>query len=827
MNQKYFPAIVTQNISGGVEAVLGLEVKSLLKGDLYAESKSSQIGGEKSAADVDEHLLITYRESLIRAISAWSKSITLELIITSLPNLRFNARGRVLITMFLRSKAKSKIKACEQVITKYLTLCSLLLSHFTEAEFVPITSRDELLFHSKPFLPAYARSVCRRTENIQVSEPFKKNKVVGLSIDNPEKHATIAHGHSIKYIYPWIPSFDDWSRIISVLMHQLDPMQLVVRLRPAKFSSTEQKIISNNIRLCELHLRAGEPFQLGLIHQTTLLRNALVNQLNALSDCAFNVAVFLLAEHPIDAALGHILGQSISGKAGTTENNLLCGGFSVVTEETKTAIDSGYFPEENSFTVSEAACAFRLPSPPMQEIPGLPLRRSRTSLALLPEVDSGEEESIDVCRNIHNGLTQSVRLPADDRMRHMFIIGQTGTGKSTLMESMVLQDIRAGHGLAVIDPHGEMVDSILGKIPWERREDVILFDFLDRERPLGFNLIEWRTIEERDFIIDEMYDSLAKIYDMKQAGGPIYETNLRGMLRLLMGDKPADDFKPTLLEFRNCYLYRKFRDWLLERNDDQITYDFIRELEKSGGEAHIDNISQYITSKFGRFVHDTTLMNIIGQEKNAFDFEEVMTREKILLVKLGKGRFGSSVSALLANQLVSRFKQAAMKRGEMRPEERKDFYLYVDECHNLPASNFTELLSEARKYRMGLVLATQYAAQLKDEDNKENLLSAILGNVGCLAIFRLGPEDAQLFTSSLYPYFKAMDIMGLPNWQGYCRLQIRNNAVVPFSFESLWNETPYDQRVANAVREYSRETYGCNVEIIRKQITRRQNIWKA
>jgi len=218
-------------------------------------------------------------------------------------------------------------------------------------------------------------------------------------------------------------------------------------------------------------------------------------------------------------------------------------------------------------------------------------------------------------------------------------------------------------------------------------------------------------------------------------------------------------------------------------------------------------------------------MNILGQDESALNFEEIMNQGKILLVKLGKGRFGSSVSALLANQLVAHFKHAAMRRGEIPPDQRRDFFLYVDECHYL-ASNFTDLLSEARKYRMGLVLATQYATQLKGEHPRNDLLSAIWGNVGCLTVFRLGQEDARLLSQSLYPYFNAMDIIGLPNWQGYCKLQIRNETVAPFSFESDIDKTTYNPKVARKVRDLSRHIYGCNVETIKKQIEYRRNIWK-
>jgi hypothetical protein len=373
------------------------------------------------------------------------------------------------------------------------------------------------------------------------------------------------------------------------------------------------------------------------------------------------MGVFLYAGHEIDASLAAMIGQSITARSYMKDSDaFMFGGFVASPVSVHRATNSRYFPEKEPFSVSEAAAAFRLPSPPVQEIPGLAIRRSRTMLSLLPDLAQKSEDCLDLCRNIHNGMSQPVRLPADDRMRHTFVIGQTGTGKSTLLESMILQDIRAGRGLAVIDPHGEMVDAILGKIPKERFDDVILFDFLDRERPLGFNLVQWRSEQERDFLVDEMYETLDKIYDMKQTGGPIFETHFRGMMRLLMGSHPSDDYKSTILEFRECYQNKAFRRWLVERYKDDRLRSFIKEIENANGDAHINNISQYITSKFGRFDSDSTLINIIGQEVTAFDFDDIMAQGKIFLVKLGKGRFGSSVSALLANQLVSRFKYAAM-----------------------------------------------------------------------------------------------------------------------------------------------------------------------
>ena len=485
------------------------------------------------------------------------------------------------------------------------------------------------------------------------------------------------------------------------------------------------------------------------------------------------------------------------------------------------------FPEDELYTVREAASAFRLPAPPDDELGMLPIKRFRTSLAGMPFYNLQKSGALQIVVNEHHGQTQPVLISPDDRMRHVFIVGQTGTGKSTLMEAMILQDIRAGRGVGVIDPHGELVESIIGKIPTERLSDIILFDLLESERPMGFNVLEWRTLEERDLIIDELYLTLDRLWDMRQVGGPIFESNFRGMLKMLMGEKSGRDFVPTILDFTACYLDGKFREWLKGRTKDPQTLDFVEELENTRGDACLSNLSPYVTSKFSRFVHDRRLRSIVGQEKTAFDLDEVINQKKIFLVSLGKGRFGTIVSAFLANQLVSRFKLAAMKRGEMRPQERTDFFLYVDECHNLPAENFCELLSEARKYRMGLTLATQYTALLQEEKgNGFNLLSAIFGNVGTTLIFRVGQEDAVKLAPVLFPNFSAADIIGLPNYHGYARFQPGGNSVPPFSFRTEKDKTRWSELSARRVRQFTRAVYGNDISTINESIMRRRSIYK-
>lgn len=824
MNKRSFPVIITQKKSSGFEAILGLSLKSILKSDLFLEKRSMKGDGDR-AASLHQKLETIYREGLLQAISTWPKTITLEMHITSLPNLKFKAQGKVLMSMILKSKAKTELKARKDVLEKFLSLQTLLLSHMGEAEFVPITNKSDLKFHLAPFPMKYAMAVHRETEKMEITQKVERKTIKGLLARDDS--ASTVEATSIQYIYPWCEAVDDWTRIFQIMMYDLDPYKIIIRLNPAALSDTQRQRMEKDIRRCELVLNSSTPYEVSLQRQASLVHKSLLNQMTELQKGKFNVGVFILANHKIDSSLANILGQTVTESRSISEKEpLLKGGFAVSDITVQKVLSGSYFPEKSVYSVSEAACAFRLPSPSLHDINGLPIRRARTCLAPLPELDESIS-GVHLCLNIHNGLSQPVFLPANSRMAHQFVIGATGSGKTTMLESISIQTINNGDGIAIIDPHGEMANSILGKIPESRLNDVILFDVLDRERPLGFNLLEFSTIEERDFIIDDLYHTINKIYDLKQTGGPMFEAYMRGFLRLLMGSKPSADFTPTLLEFKNCFISKEFRKWLFYRTDEEDTKEFLREVVDAQGEAALANMSPYVTSKISRFISDSTIVNIVGQNKTSFNFEQIMNEGKIFLAKLGKGRFGSTVSALLANQLVSRFKNAAMKRGEMRPSDRRDFYMVVDECHNLPMSTFTELLAEARKYRLGLVLATQYAKQLQGDNPNDDLLAAILGNCGALSILRTGIDDAKLLAPALYPYFDAMDIVGLPNWQGYCKLTIGKDSIIPFSYETMPDKTPYNEKTARIVCEMSRQIYGSDLTTIKQQIEHRRNIWKS
>ncbi len=606
--RRHFPEIIVTKTDRGAEAIAGMRLESLLKRDLLA---SPEDGRDTTGYAPWEHLLqrmADNRKALLHAISSWPERITLELLISSNPNLSNRAGSSIHITLLLKTCSTDADQAKEELATRYLHLLPLLMAHWPEAELFPITDKSELLTRTMPFRPHEAVAVCRRKETLPLSAPLKR-----LSMGfGPMELIQDSEDNVVTHLFPWVPSEDDWERLIDTLLGQIDPVLIAIRLTPTKLKENAATELIQTVRTCEMFMAGLHEHQVTLSRQVGLIRDISLGHLAELKACAFNLGVFVLAPGAIDPSITNVVGKAITKLQGVAKGQSpFTGGFTTRRIEPRLAVTTDFFPEQRPFSAAEAAAAFRLPCPPIEDRPGLPLRRSRTSFALAKTITS-HNDGLEIVINEHQGMEQPIHLTLKDRLRHIFIIGQTGTGKSTLMERMIMQDIRAGKGVALIDPHGDLVESVLGRIPPEREEDVILFDMLEPRWPVGFNLLEWETIEERDLIIDEMYQSLDRIYDMREVGGPIFELNFRGMLKLLMGDSHHDDFVPTVLEFNQCYLSKDFRHWLRERTRDPQTLDFLKELERTGGEASLANLSPYVTSKFSRFIHDTRLARILG-----------------------------------------------------------------------------------------------------------------------------------------------------------------------------------------------------------------------
>lgn len=823
--ERFFPVVESRKTASGFESLAGIRLKSIMKGDLLFRDIEDEIRVSNPKNPLHPEVIQKARESLLSAISSWSNDVTVELHLTGLPDLTSRPRGCVNVHLFIRTTGESADRNNEQVLARYLCLIPLLATFFPYLEFEPVVTRRDLSRAFSPFKAWNAVSIERNIDSIDLSSLVERPLISGFGQLRGKVPATQLP--RVIHRCPYVPSNDDGSKLLNLLMLQLDPCKIVFRFRPAKLDASHLEKNAEIITACETALAGNLADQITLNRQTALIRDVVLKQSKLLMDACLDVGVFIISPCPIDPALPNVVGRTITSCRNDENSDLFRGGFTVRGIDIKEAADASFFTEETPFPIAEASCAFRLPVPPLEDMPGLPVKRFRSIMARLPQRESVPKGSVEVFQNKHLGLTQPVIMTDDDRMRHMFIIGQTGTGKSALMTRMILQDIRSGKGLAVIDPHGDMVDDVISRMPVERKDDVILFDMLDRERPMGFNVLAWETEEDRDLVIDSLYQSLDAIYDMRSTGGPIFEKYFRGMLRLLMMDKHIAEFTPTLLEFNMCFVNAEFRSWLKKQSSDTVIYDFVHEIENACGDnIKLNSVAPYITSKLSRFISDKTLKMIVGQEKTSFDFSEVMNQGKILFIKLGKGRFGPTVSALLANQLVGRFKLAAMKRGDMPPETRKDFFLYVDESQNLPQENFTELLSEARKFRMGLVLSTQYSAQLGDRHNPNSLISGILGNVGTIVSFRLGQEDALQIGKIFQPCFSARDIRELPNFNGYAVMQQDNQSITPFNFVTRYDATTPDPGIARSIIDRSRELYGTHVRDVQTMIERRRTIWR-
>jgi len=427
------------------------------------------------------------------------------------------------------------------------------------------------------------------------------------------------------------------------------------------------------------------------------------------------------------------------------------------------------------------------------------------------------KEGLCLGKNIYRGEEALVKILDDDRRRHLYIVGQTGTGKSVFLQEMIRQDIEDGKGVGIIDPHGDLIEAIMGLVPKERVNDVIVCDPSDLERPLGFNMLEYdsKHPEQKTFIINELINIFDKLYDLHLTGGPIFEQYTRNALLLLMDD-PEE--QATLMEVPKVMADSEFRGRLLSKCKNIVVKDFWeKEAEKAGGEAALQNLTPYITSKFNTFIANDYMRPMIGQARTTINFREIIDSGKILLVNLSKGRLGDINSSLLGLIIVGKIVMASFSRVDMPQEQRRDFYLYIDEFHNFTTESIYTILSEARKYRLCLTIAHQFIGQLQ-----EKIRDAVFGNVGSLAVFRVGADDAKYLVIQFDPVFSETDLVNIDNFNVYLKLLVRGQTTKPFNIQTF-PPTKGSEDIVKICRELSRLKYGREREQVEEEIVKR---WK-
>ncbi len=480
-----------------------------------------------------------------------------------------------------------------------------------------------------------------------------------------------------------------------------------------------------------------------------------------------------------------------------------------------------HFKEKQSFLLNseELASVFHFPLK-STETPNVLWLSSKMAAAPASIPDEG----ITLGNNIYRGIKKEIRIKREDRRRHTYIVGKSGTGKSVLLANMIIQDVQNGEGVCVFDPNGDLIQDVLDRIPPERAEDVIVFSPGDIDRPMALNLLEYdpKYPEQKSFVINEMIGILDKLYDLRATGGPMFEQYIRNAMLLVMDDTEAG---ATLMEIPKVLADENFRRYKLSRCHNQTVVDFWRqEAEKAGGEAALANIVPYITSKLTPFISNDMMRPIIGQTKSAFNIREVMDKQKILLVDLPKGVIGETNAYLLGMILVGKILMAALSRTDMSPEKRKDFYLYIDEFQNFTTSSICQILSEARKYALNLVIAHQYIGQLSKNNNNE-IKDAVFGNVGTMISFKIGSEDADFLVKEFSPVFNQYDLINVDKGVALIKLLIDNSASRPFSLNTIWPIMGVKYPgMGEKVKALSRLKYGQNRYLVESEISRRTKI---
>lgn len=465
-------------------------------------------------------------------------------------------------------------------------------------------------------------------------------------------------------------------------------------------------------------------------------------------------------------------------------------------------------------SVSELSDLYHLPYTPTTKTEGLVKEKAKT----LPAPLSLKKQQIDLdiifAKNRYHEEETNIGLTLDERRRHVYTIGKTGTGKSTLLKTMIHQDIANNKGISVIDPHGDLIQDILQFIPKNRIKDVILFDPTDFDYPIGLNLLQitpglnkQELTKEKDFVASNLNSIFTKLYPARAMGHRMEYILRNATLTALETENP------TLLTIQRILTEKQYRTKIVDQMENKIIQLYWRnEFAKMGSYQKAEAISP-ITNKIGRFISSPISSNILGQQRSKLDFDDVVNNNKILLCDLAKGKIGEDMSTLFGGLITAKIQLAVLKKVSIEESERKDFYLYIDEFQNFATSSLAEIMSEARKYRLNAILAHQTFAQVEDKD----LVKVILANTGTIISFLTSAHDEDYILPNLLPEVVKGDLLNLPWYQFYIKIHSKTPQE-SFSGHTLHESYTSSKKLAESIKLHSRRLYGTPIEQVQKEI---------
>lgn len=762
------------------------------------------------------------------------------------PFIEKGQNGDIQIALLIKTEERSK-----SALESFSESIRLLLGGvFKNHRWDSIESLEELEGFINPLDWENAKHVeiKRRLEKIYLANLLPGRSVGFLNQPTCEDDQI---AETIDYIHPFTANEGAYERLFRTLLSGRQEVVWSTILSPTVIDQKENDFLYQQLNQCEGTRQSNGEFKALPRSRAQGLIENMVRGYLVLQDMPFYMNIILSTKEPLDKSILECCGLAITepigfgstGRDSVDLSTFNVGGYDIckpTTELQQKAISDNLAnlnqadwatenPSEEHqrlqylYDANEAITGFYFPVNAEENLPGIEMftLEERSLPRELMALGQSRKKKTLIGLNRYSGYEQNVFLSESTRRQHTYIVGQTGTGKTTLLKTMIASDMEAGNGLAVIDPHGEFYKDLLSIVPLSRKDDVVLIDPSDFQFPVGLNLLEVKGNDERDFVVKELRAIfkryIREYFDIGSGEyyGPVFFQHVQNNLLLAMSDI---DNPGTILEFFNIFMHNKYWErWLPLKWTNPLLTNWVNDVLPRTNYSMVSRndggrMGDYFAAKFMDFVNDSRINNIFGQPRSTIDIEKAVRENKIILINLSKGLLGEANSTLLGMMLLAKITTVLMARAKDISQGKKitPFYLYVDEFQSIASENFSILLAEARKFGLGLILANQYLSQISDR----NILTSILGNVGTMISFRLGLEDAQILESQFLPTFSREDLCNLANYNAVMRTNVEGERIVPTLFKTIQPSIPSNVATADELRQGSRQKYGTPIILV-------------